>query len=453
MRWVISPSGPLSGEIHVPGDKSVTHRAYILGAVSVGETVVSGFLRAEDTDNTLDAIRSLGVDVKSDGDVVLIRGRGPNGLSEPDNVLDLGNSGTGVRLLAGLLAGCPFLSVLTGDSSLRRRPMGRITDPLRKMGAVIDGRDGGRLLPLVIRGGSLKGVETVSPVSSAQVKTCVLLAGLQAGGTTIFREPVLSRDHTGRMLKSMGVDLFTEDLASGGSSTIMQGGQSLSPCEIAVPGDISSAAFFLVAGAIISGSDITIRNVGVNPTRTGIVRLLSAMGADVEIDDRPWEVEPVADIRVRGTARLKGFKVPIEWVPSIIDELPLVAVAAAAADGVTEIRGAGELRFKESDRITGTVRMLQQTGVKARELDDGFIVEGGGAIRGADFVSGGDHRIAMASAILALLAGEASRVSDIQCVATSFGSFPDVLNALSSGSLVSEPSAERGNFPALSGVD
>ena len=448
MTWIISPSGPLSGEVQVPGDKSITHRAYILGAVSVGETVVSRPLRAEDTDNTLEAIRSLGVDVESKGDVVLICGRGPDGLSEPGDVLDLGNSGTGVRLLAGLLAGCSFLSILTGDSSLRGRPMGRVTDPLKRMGAAIDGRDGGRLLPLVIRGGGLKAVDFVSPVSSAQVKSCVLLAGLQARGTTTFREPVLSRDHTGRMLKSMGVHLATR-----GGSTIMMGGQSLSACEIAVPGDISSAAFFLVAGAVLNGSDVVIRNVGVNPTRTGIIRLLSAMGADIEIDDRPWDVEPVADIRVRGTGRLRGFKVPLEWVPSIIDELPLAAVAAAAADGITEIRGAGELRVKESDRITGTVRMLQRAGVLVRELDDGFIVEGGGSIKGADFKSGGDHRIAMASAILSLLAGSTSRVSDIKCVATSFGTFPDVLNTLSPGALAPEPSAESDSLPALSRVD
>ena len=433
MNWKVSPSGPLSGEIEVPGDKSITHRAYILGAVSDGPTTVLKPLRAGDTDSTLQAVRQLGVHVDDQGDRVVVTGCGPENLREPEDVLDLGNSGTGVRLLAGLLSGFPFMSVLTGDASLRGRPMGRITAPLRKMGALVDGRQDGNLLPLTIRGGGLIGVEYVSPVSSAQVKSCVLLAGLRAAGRTVFKEPSQSRDHTERMLGRMGV-VLTE--SRGG--LVLEGGQTPAGCEIDVPGDISSAAFFMVAASIVRGSDVVIRNVGINPTRTGILRLLEAMKADIEVQDRKTDTEPLADIRVRGSGTLRGIDVPLEWIPSIIDELPLAAVAAAAAEGKTVIRGAGELRVKESDRIRTTVGMVRAAGIEIEELNDGFVVHGGSRVRAARFASGGDHRIAMASAVLSLLADSGSDVTDTSCVSTSFRGFPDTMNALSPGVVTEE---------------
>ncbi|TNF45377.1 3-phosphoshikimate 1-carboxyvinyltransferase [bacterium] len=426
MTWTVSPSGPLSGEITVPGDKSITHRAYLIGAIAEGETVVHKPLKAEDTDNTLQAVRSLGIDTVHNGETVKIMGSGPGGLREPDNILDLGNSGTGVRLLAGLLSGRPFLTVLTGDESLRNRPMMRVATPLKQMGAVIDGRESGTLLPLIVRGGELRSIEYQSPVASAQVKSCVLLAALQATGTTVFQEPSLSRDHTERMLVQMGVNLLKQD-----DSLVLDGGQVPQGREIMVPGDISSAAFFLAAGAVREDSHVVIKDVGVNPTRTGIVRFLQAMGAEIEILMKRDEGEPVADIAVRGTGNLNGIEVPPDWIPSIIDELPLAAVVAACSRGTTKIRGAGELRVKESDRISTTVRMLQQAGVKVRELKDGLVVEGTRNINSAAFESHGDHRIAMASAILALMADSPSSVSGTGCVATSFKGFPDSLNALS----------------------
>lgn len=430
MNWRITPAGPLHGRIEVPGDKSITHRAYIFGAVGEGPTVVTGPLRAEDTDNTLRAVVHLGVQVEDLGEKVIINGTGPSGLREPGDVLDLGNSGTAVRLLAGLLAGCPFMSILTGDASLRRRPMARIADPLRSMGALVDGRENGNLLPLTIRGGGLTGIEYHSSVASAQVKSCVLLAGLQASGRTVFREPSLSRDHTERILRRMGVRLV-----EGGEGLSLEGGQVPRGCGIDVPGDISSAAFFMVAASTVRESDVAIGNVGVNPTRTGIVRLLESMAADIEVRERTDDHEPVADIRVRGSRALQGIEVPPEWIPSIIDELPLAAVAAAAAEGTTVIRGAAELRVKESDRIRTTVQMLRGAGVTIEELDDGFIVHGGARVRAACFDSGGDHRIAMASAILSLMAGSPSEVTDTSCVSTSFREFPETLNALAPGSV------------------
>jgi len=426
VTWTVSPSGPLRGEIKVPGDKSITHRAYILGAMAEGETVVHRPLIAEDTDNTLQAVRSLGIETVQSGGTVKIMGAGPGGLREPDNILDLGNSGTGVRLLAGLLSGRPFLSVLTGDESLRKRPMMRVAAPLRQMGAAIDGRDSGTFLPLTVRGGELISIEYESQVASAQVKSCVLIAALQASGTTVFREPSLSRDHTERMLVQMGVKLSRQD-----DFIALDGGQTPKGREIIVPGDISSAAFFLAAAAVREDSQIVIKDVGVNPTRMGIVRFLQAMGAEIEIHEKGGGGEPVADIAVRGTGNLQGIEVPTEWIPSIIDELPLASVVAACSRGTTRIRGAGELRVKESDRISTTVRMLQLAGVKVKELKDGLVVEGTRKIRRAAFESHGDHRIAMASAILALMADSPSSVSGTGCVATSFRGFPDTLNSLS----------------------
>lgn len=432
MIWKVSPSGPLSGEIVVPGDKSVTHRGYIFGAMARGRTVVKNPLIAEDTDSTLRAVKSLGVDVEMEEGAVILHGEGKEALSEPLHVLDLGNSGTGVRLLAGLLSACPFFSTLTGDQSLRTRPMARIVEPLRMMGAVIDGRDAGELLPLSIRGGELKGIRYASPVASAQVKSCILIAALSAAGQTVFTEPSLSRDHTERLMEHTGIS-FERD----GNTLTLEGGQSPAGFEITVPGDISSAAFFLVAAAVMEGSSVTVKRVGVNQTRTGLLDLLEAMNVNLEIKELtdPGS-EPVADITVAGTGSLKGIDVPVEWIPRIIDEIPLVAVAAAAAEGKTVIRGAEELRVKESDRIATTVDMLRRAGANVSETGDGFTVEGGKDIHRSDHDSKSDHRIAMASVIMSMMAGSASTVVDTACVGTSFPDFTDCMNSLAPGTLV-----------------
>jgi 3-phosphoshikimate 1-carboxyvinyltransferase len=431
MSWMIKPGGSLRGEITVPGDKSVTQRAYIFAAMARGTSRIIAPLRSGDTDNTLGAVRSLGPVIDDRVKEVAITGEGSRSFYEPVDVIDLGNSGTGARLMAGLLATCPFLSVLTGDDSLRRRPMARIAEPLRLMGAAIDGRAGGTLLPLSIRGRGLKGINYSSPVSSAQVKSSVLIAALGAEGKTTFTEPALSRDHTERMLTAMGVQILAD-----GGSFIVEGGQIPEASTIMVPGDISSAAFFLVAATVMEGSDIVVRNVGVNPTRTGILELLEAMGAHISVTPLDGEGEPVADIRVRGTGGLKGISIPEEWIPSIIDELPLAAVLAAAADGVTQLRGASELRVKESDRILTTVHMLSHAGVRVEELRDGFRIYGPAVISGSAHDSHGDHRIAMSSAILSLLADERSEIRETACVATSFPGFLKLMNDLLPGSVI-----------------
>jgi 3-phosphoshikimate 1-carboxyvinyltransferase len=388
-------------------------------------------LRSEDTDNTLNAVRSLGPVIDDKHTEINIIGEGTRSFNEPVDVIDLGNSGTGARLMAGLLAACPFLSVLTGDDCLRRRPMARIAEPLRLLGAAIDGRADGTLLPLAIRGGGLKGIYYSSPVASAQVKSSVLIAALGAEGKTTFTEPALSRDHTEKMLTAMGVHILAE-----GGNLIVEGGQIPEAATIMVPGDISSAAFFLVAGAVMEGSDIVVRSVGVNPTRTGILELLKAMGAHISVTPLDGEGEPMADIRVQGTGGLKGISIPEEWIPSIIDELPLAGVLAAAADGVTQLRGASELRVKESDRILTTVQMLSQAGVKVEELRDGFKIHGPANISGCAHDSHGDHRIAMSSAILSLLADDQSEIGETAYVATSFPGFIKLMNDLLPGSVV-----------------
>lgn len=430
MSWVVKPGDSFRGEITVPGDKSVTQRAYIFAAMARGGTRVINPLRSEDTENTLGAVRSLGPVVDDRETEVSIIGEGTGSFTEPGDVIDLGNSGTGVRLMAGLLSTCPFLSVLTGDGSLRKRPMARITEPLRLMGAAIDGRADGTLLPLSIRGGRLRGINYSSPVASAQVKSCILIAALGAEGKTTFSEPVLSRDHTERMLSAMGVNINREE-----GSLVIEGGQVPEASEIKVPGDISSAAFFLVAGTVMEGSDIIVRKVGVNPTRTGILQLLDAMGADITVTQTEEVGEPMADIRVKGTDELKGFSIPEEWIPAIIDELPLAAVLAAAADGVTELRGAGELRVKESDRISTTVQMLSRSGVNVEELSDGFRIHGPAQIKSSSHDSHGDHRIAMSSAVLSLLAEGPSEIRDTDCVSTSFPGFTKLMNVLLPGSV------------------
>ena len=415
----ISPSsGPLRGTVSVPGDKSITHRALILGALAEGPTRITGYSRGEDCLNTLAVVRELGVDVQEIPDGLNVIGKGLWGLTEPANVLDCGNSGTGLRLLAGLLAGQRFFSVLTGDASLRSRPMGRVVQPLRQMGATISGRQGGKLAPLGIQGGPLQSVEYESPVASAQIKSCVLLAGLFVEGTTTVKEPMKSRDHSERMLQYLEIPLHVD-----GNTVQITGQQSFEGKPISVPGDISAAAFFLVAASIVPDSDLLLTGIGINPERTGILDVLAAMGADISIlNPREESGEPVGDLRVRAT-RLKGTTIGPNLIPKTIDELPILCVAAALAEGETQISGAEELRVKETDRIHAMAVELARIGVGVEERPDGLVIQGGSVLRGATCQSYGDHRVVMSLAIAGLVAKEPIGIDDVDCVETSFPGF------------------------------
>jgi 3-phosphoshikimate 1-carboxyvinyltransferase len=407
----------------VPGDKSVSHRSIMLGAIAQGETTVRGLLRGEDNMATLDAFRAMGVDVADDGQMLRIAGRGLNGLQEPGDVLDCGNSGTSMRLLSGLLAGQRFYSVLTGDQYLRRRPMKRVIEPLSRMGGLIYGRDGGEKAPLAIIGRPLAGIDYRTPVASAQIKSAILLAGLYASGETRVQEPHLSRDHSERMLRYFGADI---SCLSDGSVTI-RGGRELQGGEIVVPGDISSAAFFLVAALIVPGSELLITGVGVNPTRTGIIDILQAMGGDIQLTN-PREVsgEPVADLLVRSSP-LKGTVIEGELVTRAIDELPVACVAAAMAEGTTVIRDARELRVKETDRIRAMAVNLAAAGVMVQETEDGMSLDGREFFDACQVQSFGDHRIAMSLIVAGLRSRGGIAVEDVACINTSFPVFFDLM--------------------------
>jgi 3-phosphoshikimate 1-carboxyvinyltransferase len=411
-------SRPLRGTVTVPGDKSITHRALILGALAQGHTQITGYSRGEDCLNTLGVIRGLGIDVQEIPEGLDVTGKGLWGLTEPANVLDCGNSGTGLRLLAGVLAGQRFFSVLTGDASLRSRPMGRVVKPLRKMGATITGRRGGDLAPIAIQGGTLQSVVYESPVASAQIKSCVLLAGLFVDGTTTIKEPMKSRDHSERMLTYLGIPVRVD-----GCTVQIDGQQPFDGKPITVPGDISAAAFFLVAASIVPDSEVLLTGIGLNPERTGILDALSAMGADIAIlNTREESGEPVGDLRVRAT-RLTGTTIEPELIPKTIDELPILCVAAALADGETRITGAQELRVKETDRIHAMAIELARIGVVVEEQPDGLVIQGGSTLRGALCQSYGDHRVVMSLAIAGLVAKEPVVIEDVDCVETSFPGF------------------------------
>jgi 3-phosphoshikimate 1-carboxyvinyltransferase len=421
MQFTLQPGGVLAGEARVPGDKSISHRAIMMGALAQGTSHVNGFLEGEDALATLAAFRAMGVEIEGphNGRVV-VHGVGLHGLRAPIAPLDLGNAGTGMRLMCGLLAGQAFDARLTGDASLRSRPMGRVIEPLTRMGAYIESTEGGRP-PLLIHGGqTLRGIHYDLPMASAQVKSCVLLAGLYSAGRTSVTEPAPTRDHTERMLRGFGYPVSCE-----GDEISLQGGGSLRACDIDIPADISSAAFFLVAASISPGSDVLLTHVGVNPTRIGVLNILQLMGADIVLEN-PREVggEPVADIRVRA-ASLKGIEIPLDQVPLAIDELPVLFIAAACAQGRTVLRGAQELRVKESDRIAAMAEGLNTLGVRNEVLEDGIIIEGG-AIGGGVIHTYHDHRIAMSFAIAALRATREITVLDCGHVATSFPGF-DVL--------------------------
>ena len=417
--------GSLTGETRVPGDKSISHRSIMLGSLAEGRTEIDGFLEGEDSLATLNAFRQLGVNIEGPKKGhVTIDGVGMFGLQAPNGPLDLGNSGTSMRLLAGLLSAQPFSVELTGDASLNKRPMKRVTDPLAKMGAEIISCDSGTP-PLKIKGGSsLVGIDYVLPVASAQVKSCLLLAGIYAQGETRITEPAPTRDHTERMLKGFGYPIKTQD-----STVILKGGGSLKASEIDIPGDISSAAFFIVGASIAPASSLLLTHVGINPTRLGVINILKIMGANIEIvNERDINGEPVADIKVR-SAKLKGIDIPQEQVPLAIDEFPVLFIAAACAEGATKLTGARELRVKESDRIQSMADGLKVLGIDATTLDDGIIIKGG-QINGGTVNSHGDHRIAMSFAIAALVANGDIDIEDCANVNTSFPNFVETANKL-----------------------
>ncbi len=420
----VNPVKKVQGVITVPGDKSISHRGVMLGSISKGKSIITGFLLGEDCLSTIKCFRQLGVEVNQQGNRIEVIGRGTNGLMEPNDVLDAGNSGTTMRLMSGILAGQDFMSVVTGDGSLRKRPMARVSVPLREMGATIDGRENGKLAPLVIRGGNLKGIDYKLPVSSAQVKSAVLLAGIYADGVTKVTEKVQTRDHTERMLKSFGGNINCED----GYITVKR--SELEGQEVEVPGDISSAAFFMVAAAAREGSHLVIKNVGLNPTRTGIIDVLMNMGADITLDNiRSSGGEEIGDIVIKGK-KLQGTNITKEIIPRLIDEIPVIAVAASMAEGTTRITGAEELKFKESNRITATVDELKKLGVNIKELPDGMEIVGPNKIGGGTVESYDDHRIAMAMAICGLFAEEPVAINDSHCIAISFPEFEDKLKAI-----------------------
>lgn len=425
MELSVKPKDSIKGEIKVPGDKSISHRAVIFGALARGVTKVHGFLPGEDTWRTVECFRKMGIDIQREQDLVVIEGKGLKGLQEPEDVLDAGNSGTTARLLMGLLAGNPFYSVITGDLSLKKRPMDRVVEPLKKMGAVVYGRQGANLLPLTVMGGNLKGIDYLSPVASAQVKSALLLAGLYAQGPTAVTEPYLSRDHTERMMKHFGINI-----KKGENRVEVEGFPEIEGKRVEVPGDFSSAAYFMVAASLLPGSSLRILKVGVNPTRTGLLEVLKEMGAHITLEkERIENEEPVADIKIE-YAPLKGVEIKGDLIPRLIDEIPVLAVAASLAEGETVIREASELRVKESDRIDTMEKELKKMGAKIRGLPDGLVIEGTGELKGAVCESHGDHRIAMAAAVAGLAARGETIIKGSDCINISFPEFPETLKSL-----------------------
>ncbi|MEW6162475.1 MAG: 3-phosphoshikimate 1-carboxyvinyltransferase [Nitrospirota bacterium] len=452
-RIEISKAKSFKGEFSPPADKSVSHRAVTFSSLSKGKSIIKNFLRAEDTMSTVNAMKMLGIEITpphpplSKGGIeggvsseLIINGKGLYGLKEPFDVIDCGNSGTTMRLLSGVLSGNPFFSVLTGDESLRRRPMARVISPLRQMGAEIMARFEDRYPPIAIRGRRLKAIKYTMPVASAQVKSAILLAGLYAEGETEVIEPFKSRDHTERMLPAFGAEIEVEDL-----HIKIKGGTELQGLEIHVPGDFSSAAFFIVAALLVPDSEILIKNVGVNPTRTGLLEALRQMGANIELinirdisfnselrtqNSELFFGEPVADIYCRGGRELKALHITRERIPALIDEFPVLCVAATQAEGITTIRGAEELRVKESDRIKAMARELKKMGAEIEEFEDGLSIKGKVDLKGTTAESYGDHRIAMALSIAALIADGTTTIRGVSPVNISFPGFFEILRRL-----------------------
>ena len=412
----------LQGQIEVPGDKSISHRALMLGAISQGETQIQGLLLGEDPRSTAECFRAMGAEISDlNTQMVSVKGIGLGQLKEPVDILNAGNSGTTLRLMLGLLASHPGrLFTVTGDSSLRSRPMSRVVKPLQQMGAHIWGRSNGTLAPLAVQGQTLKPIHYQSPIASAQVKSCILLAGLMTEGQTTITEPSVSRDHSERMLQAFGAQLTTDPDSK---SVTITGGATLQGQKVIVPGDISSAAFWLVAGSIVPGSEIVIENVGVNPTRTGVLDALEMMGADITLENqRVVAGEPVADIRVRASS-LHGCTISGDLIPRLIDEIPVLAVAAIFASGTTIIKDAEELRVKESDRITVMANQLNKLGAKITELTDGMEITGGTPLTGTEVESHSDHRITMSLAVAALHAQGKTTIHGAESASISYPTF------------------------------
>ncbi len=419
---VVKKSKAFQGEIDVPGDKSISHRAFILASIAKGTSVIRGAQKGKDCLSTLGCMRKLGVEIEEEDESFVVKGAGFGGLREPSDVLDCQNSGTTMRIISGVLAAQNFYSVLTGDSSLRRRPMQRIIEPLSQMGAKIWSRKGG-YPPLSIKGGSLRGIRYILPVASAQVKSSILLASLHAEGETELEEPHLSRNHTEIMLKYMGAKIRIK-----GKKIQISGPQELEAREFKIPGDISSAAFFIGGASILEGSCVMVNNVGVNPTRAAFLKILQKMGAQIEVKNERIECgEKVADVQVRGTGHLKGVKISGDVIPQVIDEVPILAVVACFAEGETIIEGARELRVKETDRIKALVTELSKMGACIKEMEDGMIIKGGGKLKGAEVESWEDHRIAMALAIGGACAKGETKIKNASCINISFPGFQDTL--------------------------
>ncbi len=416
----------LNGELTVPGDKSISHRSVMFGSLADGLTEIHGFLQGADCLSTISCFSKMGIKIENQGDTVLVHGKGLKGLTPPESVLDCGNSGTTTRLISGILSAQPFDTTLTGDASIQKRPMKRIIDPLSMMGAKIESIAGNGCAPLHITGSKLHGIHYNSPVASAQVKSSILLAGLYADGETMVTEPYISRDHSERMLSAFGADVHTE-----GTTAILKPAKQLYGQKIVVPGDISSAAFFIAAGLIVPDSEILIKNVGINPTRDGILQVCKAMNADIELLNKGnASGEPTADILVR-SGRLSGTTIEGAIIPTLIDELPVIAAMACYADGTTVIRDAAELKVKESNRIAVMTENLKAMGADVTETEDGMIINGGKPLLGTVIDSKKDHRIAMTFAVAALGASGETEILDADCVNISYPGFYEDLKKLS----------------------
>ncbi|WML59936.1 3-phosphoshikimate 1-carboxyvinyltransferase [Neobacillus sp. PS2-9] len=417
--------GRLFGEVTIPGDKSISHRSVMFGSVAHGVTTVTNFLNGDDCLSTISCFRKLGVRIEESNDQLRIFGNGFEGLTEPNELLDVGNSGTTIRLLMGILAGRPFFSSLIGDESIGKRPMTRVTNPLSNMGAKIDGRHNGSYTPLSIRGGHLKSINYTLPVASAQVKSALILAGLQADGVSQIIEPAETRDHTERMIRRFGGEIEKNNKV-----ITVKGGQKLTAASIHVPGDISSAAFFLVAGAIISGSEIHLKNVGLNSTRTGIIEVLQKMGADLEIhENQDNKFEPTGDLIIKSSS-LKGTIIEGDLIPKLIDEVPIIALMATQAEGDTIIKDAEELKVKETNRIDTVVQELKKLGASIEATKDGMVIHGKSKLHGGVVSSHGDHRIGMMLAVAALLSKEEVLLEKPEAISVSYPNFFEHLNNL-----------------------
>lgn len=419
-------NSPLNGRIEVPGDKSISHRSVMFGALAKGKTTIRHFLKGEDCLRTIDCFRKLGVKIEETDEEIIVHGNGWEGLKEPIEILDAGNSGTTTRLLLGILAGRPFHSVLIGDESIAKRPMDRVATPLTSMGAKINGRSNGRFTPIAIDGTKLRPIQYELPVASAQVKSAILFAALQAEGETVITEPQLTRDHTEKMIKQFG-----GKIARRGNDIVVQGGQSFTGTDVYVPGDISSAAFFLVAGAMVPGSEVILENVGLNPTRTGIIDVLVQMGADIEVEASDTIGEEIGTITIR-SSQLKGIEVGGDLIPKLIDEIPIIALLATQAEGKTVIKDAEELKVKETNRIDTVVNELKKLGAEIEATEDGMIVYGKSSLSGARVSSHGDHRIGMMLAIASLVAKGTIELENSESIAVSYPSFFEDLKQLTS---------------------